>query len=360
MFLILAHRVRDAVAAHIRRRYETDVTVVIEQPRQSDFGELALPVCFSLAKTLKRAPRQIAEEMVAELPAIDGVASFEVAGGGYINVRFDRGAYGEALLQQTPSSVEDSPQKIIIEHTNINPNKAAHIGHLRNAVMGDTLVRMLRRLGNTVEVQNYIDNTGVQVADVVVGFHFLEGKSPEQVQALVDDPEVRFDYYCWDLYARTSQHYKDNPESLDQRAETLHAIEAGEGALAEDRTHRLKRCCRTSTSTRCYASAWSTTCCLAKARFCIYGSGSAAFALLKERGAVVLETERQEQRTAGLCAPQLFQDPDKKRLKKPKKKEADEEQDESKPRIRTKSSSARTAPSLTSARTSPTNFGSSG
>jgi arginyl-tRNA synthetase len=124
-------------------------------------------------------------------------------------------------------------EKIIVEHTNINPNKAAHIGHLRNAVLGDTLVRMLRELGNEVEAQNYIDNTGVQVADVVAGFHFLEKKAPAEVQRLIDDPSVRFDYYCWDLYARTSQHYTDEPASLPWRAQTLHAIEAGEGELAE-------------------------------------------------------------------------------------------------------------------------------
>jgi arginyl-tRNA synthetase len=122
---------------------------------------------------------------------------------------------------------------VIVEHTNINPNKAAHIGHLRNAVLGDTLVRMLRRLGETVEVQNYIDNTGVQVADVVVGFHYLAKKGPAEVQALIDDPGVRFDYYCWDLYARTSQHYETEPASKEWRSKTLHAIESDEGELAD-------------------------------------------------------------------------------------------------------------------------------
>ena len=126
-----------------------------------------------------------------------------------------------------------SGEKIIVEHTNINPNKAAHIGHLRNATLGDTFVRMLRARGHRVEVQNYIDNTGVQVADVVVGFHYLEHKRPADVRALIDDPAVRFDYYCWDLYARISSYYKEHPESLAWRTETLHAIEAGEGELAE-------------------------------------------------------------------------------------------------------------------------------
>jgi len=233
LFLLLAHRVRDAIAAHIQQRYSVDVPIVIEQPRQAEFGEVALPVCFTLAKTLRLAPRKIAEQLAAELPPIEGIAKIEVAGSGYLNVRFERGAYAEGLRSGTARSLPSSDGKIIVEHTNINPNKAAHIGHLRNAVLGDTLVRMLRRLGETVEVQNYIDNTGVQVADVVAGFHFLEKKGPEEVQALITDPAVRFDYYCWDLYARTSQHYEQDSASRTWRSQTLHAIEAGEGELAE-------------------------------------------------------------------------------------------------------------------------------
>ena len=233
MFLVVANQVRDAVGAYIKQRYGLDLPIVIEQPRQVAFGELALPVAFSLAKQLKQAPRKIAEELVAELPPIPGVAATEVAGGGYINLRFDRGAYGVNLWRPSRAGFAPVAGKIIVEHTNINPNKAAHIGHLRNAVLGDTLVRMLRELGHEVEVQNYIDNTGVQVADVVAGFHFLESKGPSDVQALIDDPEVRFDYYCWDLYARTSAHYEAEPSSRDWRSETLHAIESGEGDLAE-------------------------------------------------------------------------------------------------------------------------------
>ncbi|MCB1021886.1 MAG: arginine--tRNA ligase, partial [Acidobacteria bacterium] len=180
MFLTLEQRLRDAVAAHIRTRYDLDVQVVVESPKQSDFGELALPVSFSLAKTLKRAPRQIADEIIAELPPIEGIAKLEVAGAGFINVRFDRAAYA-AGLRSGREQRQGAAEKIIVEHTNINPNKAAHIGHLRNAVLGDTLVRMLRAIGRNVEAQNYIDNTGVQVADVVAAFHFLEQKTPAQV-----------------------------------------------------------------------------------------------------------------------------------------------------------------------------------
>jgi arginyl-tRNA synthetase len=208
-----------------------DLTVAIEQPRQSDFGEIAVPAAFQLAKLLRQPPKKIAAELAAEIGPIPGVAAIEVAGNGYINIRLDRAAYAD-LLRGIEAYGESSGGKIIVEHTNINPNKAAHIGHLRNATLGDTFVRMLRACGARVEVQNYIDNTGVQVADVVVGFHFLEQKTSADVEALLADPAVRFDYYCWDLYARTSSYYKERPESLAWRSETLHAIEAGAGELA--------------------------------------------------------------------------------------------------------------------------------
>jgi arginyl-tRNA synthetase len=226
-------QIAGAFRAQILIRYGVDQPVTIEQPRQSDFGELAVPVAFQLAKPLRQAPKKIAAELVEEIGPIPGVASLEVAGNGYINVRLDRGAYAAGLLRGDGDTVAPSAEKIIVEHTNINPNKAAHIGHLRNAALGDTFVRMLRAAGHTVEVQNYIDNTGVQVADVVAGFHYLEQKTAADVHELLDHPTVRFDYYCWDLYARMSAYYKEHPEALEWRKATLHAIEAGEGDLAE-------------------------------------------------------------------------------------------------------------------------------
>lgn len=218
----------------LRRDFELDVPVVVEQPRQSQFGEIALPAAFSLARTLKQPPKAIATRLASSLEGrLPYVASLEIAGNGFLNLRLNRGDYAYALLAGVAGSAIHPSGKIIVEHTNINPNKAAHIGHLRNAVLGDTFVRMLRATGEQVEVQNYIDNTGVQVADVVVGFHFIEKKSVSEVRALASDPAVRFDYLCWDLYAGVSTYYQTNPESLAWRAETLHAIEAGEGDLAE-------------------------------------------------------------------------------------------------------------------------------
>jgi arginyl-tRNA synthetase len=233
VFHSIEKRVSSAFHAHILARYGVDLAVAIEQPRQSDYGEMAVPAAFQLAKQLRQAPRKIAAELAAGIGPIAGVAALEVAGNGYLNVRLDRGAFAAGLLAGEEERAAGGEEKIIVEHTNINPNKAAHIGHLRNATLGDTFVRMLRALGETVEVQNYIDNTGVQVADVVAGFHFLENKTPADVRALMADPGVRFDYYCWDLYARTSTYYKEHPESLGWRSRTLHSIEAGEGELAE-------------------------------------------------------------------------------------------------------------------------------
>ena len=233
MFHTLEKQVQRAFHDHIQARYGIDLAIAVEQPKQSDFGEMAVPAAFQLAKQLKQAPRKIAAELVADLGAIAGVSALEVAGSGYINIRFDRAAYAQGLLTPAHEEAAAAPGKVIVEHTNINPNKAAHIGHLRNAALGDTFVRMMRARGQRVEVQNYIDNTGVQVADVVVGFHYLEHQTPDEVRQLIQDPGVRFDYLCWDLYARTSAYYAEAPDSRAWRSETLHAIEAASGPQAE-------------------------------------------------------------------------------------------------------------------------------
>ncbi|HYA16390.1 MAG TPA: arginine--tRNA ligase [Bryobacteraceae bacterium] len=234
MFHILEKQIHAAFRQALRTRFDLDPEFGLEQPRQSSFGEIAVPVAFQLAKTLRQPPKKAAEQVVEAVGRLPGVAAMEVAGNGYVNIRLDRGAYALALLAGVGETFPETGAKIIVEHTNINPNKAAHIGHLRNAVLGDTFVRMLRARGNRVEVQNYIDNTGVQVADVVAGFHFLEQKTPADVAALLEGTgDERFDYVCWDLYARTSQYYREFPEALKWRAQTLHAVEANEGELAE-------------------------------------------------------------------------------------------------------------------------------
>jgi arginyl-tRNA synthetase len=212
---------------------------VLGFPPSVDLGEISVTSCFELAKQLRQPPRQIAEQLAPRLLPIPGVERVSIAGVGYLNFHLERATVAAAMFQvrAKPSELgRPRPQvpqgKILVEHTSINPNKAAHIGHLRNAILGDTFARLLRFRGSPVEIQNYIDNTGVQVADVVVGFIHLERKSVEDVRRLIEDPNVRFDYYCWDLYARVFQFYEGDPDSLVWRAEALKAIEEGHGELA--------------------------------------------------------------------------------------------------------------------------------
>src|SRR5438270_1548760 len=207
--------------------------VVLQSPPRLAMGDLATPLCLELAKALKRKPRELAEALSKDLPLPMFVGSVSIEGAGYLNFRFDRGAFTVAHLQNVMMLPPSAGERMIVEHTNINPNKAAHIGHLRNAVLGDTLVRCLTWLGNRVETQNYIDDTGVQVADVVVGFQHLENKSVDDVRKLIDDPNVRFDYSCWDLYSRMANYYAENPESQEWRRDTLHRIEQNEGNAAK-------------------------------------------------------------------------------------------------------------------------------
>jgi len=228
----LALAVRDAA----RRAFGVEVArVVLERPPNIALGDLATPVAFDLAKTLKKAPRAIAAELAAALVPPEGVRSAKVEGGGYLNAFLERGPIVAAMLRQRPAAA-DRPGKIVVEHTNINPNKAAHIGHLRNAVLGDVLVRTLRALGHEVEVQNYLDDTGVQVADVVAGLLHLAGiGSEEDARRAIREAALPgrpanpkgFAYLCWDLYADVGRVYAEKPETQAWRAEVLHAIEEG-------------------------------------------------------------------------------------------------------------------------------------
>ena len=232
MILDLQRRLGDDVRAAAKAAFGAELaTVSFQYPPRLELGDLALTAPFDLAKTLRRKPREIAEILAAELGKSGLVRRAEVAGGGYVNVFLDR----ERLVREIHSTLVAEapaarvPGRTIVEHTSINPNKAAHIGHLRNGVLGDTFVRVLRHRGHEVGIQNYIDDTGVQVADVVVGFRHLEGKGLSQVEV----GHERFDYHCWDLYARVGDFYAKDPASKKLQAETLHAIEAGEGEVAQ-------------------------------------------------------------------------------------------------------------------------------
>jgi arginyl-tRNA synthetase len=228
VFHSLERSISRAVSQYLQTKLSLDVPVATEQPKQSSFGELALPVAFQLARQLKKPPMVIAKDLAEGLAGqLEGVAALEVASG-YLNIRFDRGWFARRIVEGNDFDTHEfSIRKTIVEHTNINPNKAAHIGHLRNAILGDTFIRMMKAMGTKVEVQNYIDNTGVQVADVVAGFHFVEKKTAAEVAALARQP--RFDYYCWDLYSKVAQ----MEEVKQWRTETIHEIESGHGPLSE-------------------------------------------------------------------------------------------------------------------------------
>ncbi|MGE5114490.1 MAG: arginine--tRNA ligase [Acidobacteriaceae bacterium] len=234
MYRLLQRRLTGHIRNFLRKKYEIELpNIVVEQPPKIEMGEYALPFSFELAKKLRKAPRAIAQEIVASIPPLEGFLPFEVAGAGYINAKVDRAALASELVTglDHPEPFEH-PGKILVEHTSINPNKAAHIGHLRNSILGDTFVLLLRAAGREVDVQNYIDNTGVQVADVVVGFVYVEKKSKSEIEKLIET-NAKFDYYCWDLYARVSQWYKQSEDNERKRAEALHAIEKGGNELAE-------------------------------------------------------------------------------------------------------------------------------
>ena len=256
MVLELQQRLGACIRAVLKEKYDLEVeNIPLETPPDLRFGEIATPIALQLARTLRKAPRIIAQEIVSALASLEGFAGFEVAGAGYINARLDRAAAIQLVSRaegHSPSaqdSAQDAAQShALVEHTSINPNKAAHIGHLRNAILGDTFVRLLRAAGSKVDVQNYIDNTGVQVADVVVGFLHLENKSVAEIRALIAGCEKSFaetgnyadaiDYYCWDLYAKTSQWYTTGTDAENEarkklRYATLHEIEQGNNETAE-------------------------------------------------------------------------------------------------------------------------------
>jgi arginyl-tRNA synthetase len=233
MMLTVQHEIHRLIADAVRRLFGVDDVppFAVEVPPNRALGDLAVTVAFQLARTLRKAPRAIAQELAPAAGQIPGVARAVAAPNGYLNLYLDRPAFLLARLRGE-AAIPDAPrEKTIVEHTAINPNKAAHIGHLRNAALGDTLVRVLRFRGTPVEIQNYIDDFGVQVADIVVGFRTLEHRSVADVRRLADT--TRFDYYCWDLYSRVTEWYEADRQRLEIRAAALHDLEHGIGDAAE-------------------------------------------------------------------------------------------------------------------------------
>ena len=220
--------------AFLREKYQIDLAnIVIEQPPKVEMGEFALPLSFELAKRLRKAPRKIAEEIVAELVVARRIREAG-SGGRRVHQRTieagPRGARARASGEtigvpgHAGEGAANVSGKILVEHTSINPNKAAHIGHLRNAILGDTFVRLLRSAGHPVDVQNYIDNTGVQVADVVVGFLHLEKKSKQDIAQLIAATRV-LTFTAGTCMRACPGGMKRTRRHLKVRLEALHAIE---------------------------------------------------------------------------------------------------------------------------------------
>jgi arginyl-tRNA synthetase len=295
MILPVHDLVRERITAALGRQYGIGAdalpAIVIDYPPTRELGDLALPIAFELARRLRKAPRAIAEEIAGALGDVPGIARVE-ATRGYLNLFLDRKAFlGQRLATGVPAvAARPAPGavKTIVEHTAINPNKAAHIGHLRNSALGDTLVRALRFRGVPVEVQNYIDDTGVQVADVVVGFRQLERKDLADIRAIADS--TRFDFYCWDLYARVAAWYEEDKSRLQVRLDTLHDIEQGGNEAADiaafiaDRIVRLHLVTMARMNVQYDLLAWEGD--ILRLHF-----WARAFEILEDKGAVFLQSQ---------------------------------------------------------------------
>jgi arginyl-tRNA synthetase len=289
--ILPVHRVLyDEIARAVQRH--CDLAEVpqfsIEVPPNRSLGDLAVTVAFQLARTLRRPPRAIAQDVATAIGQLPGVVRIVPAANGYLNLYLDRRSFLIARLRNEISAPAAPAVKTIVEHTAINPNKAAHIGHLRNATLGDTLVRVLRFRGVPVEVQNYIDDLGVQVADIVVGLTALEGRSADAVRDLADT--TRFDYYCWDLYAKVTEWYEENRDRLSARAAALHDLERGGNETATIAAFVVDRIVRTHLKTMARLGVGYDLLTyegdILRLQFWTH-----AFEILKRTGAVFLQTE---------------------------------------------------------------------
>jgi arginyl-tRNA synthetase len=292
MILSVHKEVQEQVTAAARSHYGLAEVppFAVEVPPNRALGDLAVTVAFQLARSLRKAPRAIAQELAGVLGDIPGVTKAVAAPNGYLNLYLDRRSYLLKQLggQAAPRDAAVNTAKTVVEHTAINPNKAAHIGHLRNATLGDTLVRVLGFLGMPVETQNYIDDLGVQVADIIVGFRELERKSLDDILHIADT--TRFDYYCWDLYARVTEWYEGDRERLGVRAKALHDLEAGGNETAEAGALIVERIVRTHLKTMARLNIGYDLLTyegdILRLQFWAH-----AFEILKASGAVFLQTE---------------------------------------------------------------------
>lgn len=295
--------VREGVAKALRELLKIE-DIPFNVPPQRELGDFSSAICLSLAKQKKRSPMKIAQEMVELLKSKKPpyILEIEVSPPGYLNFKVDWPGLAKDLVPQIlkegklfgkPAS--QSREKVFIEHTSVNPNKAMHIGHLRNSVLGDTVDRVLKWNSFSTEVCNYIDDTGLQVVDVVTALLYLyppfyQGGSDfkkfwEKVE--VNQP---LDYFCWDLYARFQNEMEKNSSLFEKREEVLHQIEGGSHPIANFAKELAIRIVQTHLDTVAQLSIfydllnWESD-------IIARGFWEATFELLKEKGGLRLEIE---------------------------------------------------------------------
>ncbi len=230
----------------------------VSEPPQKEFGDLSCNVAFLLARHAKKPPQKIAAELVEaiRLNIKDTCVLSAETAGGHINFKADYSRLSPATLGQVLKSPEnygypDSGQgrHIVIEHTSVNPNKALHVGHMRNVIIGDTLYRIMKATNHRTTVLNYVDDSGLQVADIVVGFKFAGFN--------VEPPKgKKFDHYCGDeVYVKINEMYEKDPLLAEKRKLVLKEIEEGKSEIARFATditlrvlnEQLKTCWRMKT-----------------------------------------------------------------------------------------------------------------
>jgi len=228
-------------------------------PPQRQLGDFSSAVCLSMARQRRESPMTIARETAERLKSRPPlyIQEIGVSPPGYLNFKVNWSVLAQDLIPRIlqegeffGKTVSQPKKKVFIEHTSVNPNKAMHIGHLRNSVLGDTVARVLEWLGFSTEVCNYIDDTGLQVVDVLTALLYLdppsyaEGSDFELIWEKVSTDQP-FDYFCWDLYARFQNQLEKNPSLIEKREEVLHKIEAGIdpiSSFAKELTTKIVQC----------------------------------------------------------------------------------------------------------------------
>lgn len=217
MYLQLKNNIIKSLKNRIEElNYPTIEDIRLDEPPKPEMGDLSSNVSFQLAKELKRSPMEITQEILENLETPQYIKRIE-SKGPYINYYINYAQYSTQLLEHiTTNYGELKPQQkeqIILEHTSANPNGPLHIGHLRNAIIGDSLARVLRKAGHTVETQYYVNDMGRQIAMVVWGI--------ENLEMPIDGKEKKKDHQIGELYHQVYLKTQDENTNTTQEIDTL-------------------------------------------------------------------------------------------------------------------------------------------